>query len=214
MISGMQDNLSVSIGEDQLVGVYDYLKDEYWLINTGFSCYLYNEDYKFWTSNYQWPNSLFGGVFQDGKIWLVGYQDTGGFTIGVQVHTMYSGNPGSLLGHYVTPSLTFIINPAVEYSKTFDNLDINSTDRLASIDISVEREASLGTQNMITESLLGVSTRGGEGGYMFKSVRSSSNARMRGLFANILLKWQTNGVVPQVGISSVVSNSRLSAKTF
>lgn len=220
--------------EPYIMAWYDYLKDELWIYNadTGV-CYLFNEDYDIWTSNYQFGGYdgnaipiLKGGCSVSGQLYLFG-----GASQTPQITSMYNGNLSQLFGTYVTPQVTFIINPELELGKTFDNMVINSTDRLSSLDLSVIREIATGNQTMTTVDLTNISTsepfyRGGEGGYMLKTLRDSNsstnpNSRMRGFYAKATIKWPTNIIytgsstpVTQVGLISVVTNTRLSSKIF
>lgn len=227
MVSGWQNALTEVHGtilEPDIEAWYDYLKDELWVYDADSGvCYVYNEDYDLWASNHQFGGLgtdgipiLRGGCSLGGQLYLFG-----GDTQTPQITSMYNGNLTQYFGTYVTPSVSFIINPELEFGKTFDNMVINSTDRLKSLDLLVTREAAVGNQSMTTVDLTNVSLtepfyRGGEGGYMLKTLRdsvSNPNSRMRGFYAKGTLKWATN-TPTQVGLISVVTNARLSSKIF
>lgn len=240
MISKWQQNLSPYIPEFYLRSFYDFLKDEYWVWSlSGDFCQIWNEDYGIWTTNLEFfgggfnppgefhvgPYGLCSGIYSDGEVLLIS-SGSGPFaapTTGI----MYRGAYSNLFDVYVTPLITFVVNPEVEFAKTFDNLLINSTDRLSSLDMIIVRESVAGNQTMTTVDLTNASGlepyfRGGEGGYMLKALRDdSTGARMRGLYSNITFKWPTqfkdsnlDSAAIQVGLISAITNARLSAKIF
>ncbi len=214
LISAMESHLSGQLTENTLSSLFDIVNNEYWIWNkAGDFCYIWNDNFKCWVSNYQFAyNSLLAGVQQNGVIWLAGnvLGDTS-----PSINNIYvGGTNNNLLGTQVTPQISFVINPNLEWAKTFDNMIINSTDRLASLNLSTDKEAALGNQTMTTVNLQNITTRGQEGGYMLKTLRDANNSRMRGLYANCTIIWPTSPTNPSIGITSVVTNARLSTKIF
>jgi hypothetical protein len=187
------------IPERNVLGVYDPIRKEYWLVdNLNNRCEVFNEE-KGWIANYEFTG-LDGGVYTNQNLYLIGRASN------VSCYTMYTGTVNQLFGITVVPRVTFCINPDSILSKTFDDVMIAATERLLSLDITVEREASLGNQTMTTVSL---DTTSIEGNFRVKTLRDSSSARMRGLRALATIKW--NSV--QSAIQSVATKYRLSART-
>lgn len=218
MVSQMQAILTPDINENKLTSFYDILKDEYWLIHKdGTFCYIWNNDYKVWTSNITFPHffgasdpsTIGGGIYQNNALYLI--NQNGG---NPRITTMYTGLPGELFGSFQVSSVTFVINPDLEFSKIFDNLLINANGNLGQLDLNTDQLFGT-TQVMSSLDLTTASTRGKEGGFMIKTLRDSSKSRIRGLYSTAKIEWIIdNTLLPQVGMSSVVSNSRLSSKTF
>lgn len=206
-ISKWQSLLTSTIAENKISSFYDYLKDEYWIFqNDGSFCFIWNNDYNIWTSTVTIPSKFWGGISQNSNLYLLA-QNAG------TVYTMYTGPASFLFGNYLFPNVTFIINPELEHSKTFDNLLINSTNKLKTLSLSTSQDSGA-TQTMTNVDLTTIATRGKDNGYMLKTLRDSSNGRMRGLFSTAQLTWNSGVSIPQVGLISVVTNIRLSSKIF
>jgi len=199
--------------ENSYLTTYDILRNELWFSAVaGNFCYIWNENLNCWVSKYDFAaQNLGGSVFLNNKLYLVGQ---GVDNNNMSIHTMYTGNAGQLMGTYTVPSVTFIVNPKSDFGKTFDDILINSTDRLAQIVTTVLREASLGVQTATTLSL-NVTTRG-EGNYRAKILRDvSSGARLRGNKANHVLTWNSGGgFLTPVTVTSAITQWRPSFKQY
>lgn len=196
--------------------VYDFVKKEFWVANNSSTttpfCYVYNEPLNKWVSNYSFTSKNVGyGVYTANNLYLVGQGQNAESGL-VSMYTMYSGNTGYLMGTTYTPYVTFAVNPNSDFGKTFDSVLINSTDRLLTLNVSVNRESALGTQisqpiNLLNGTLSG--TRG-EGNYRVKTLRDQNNARLRGLYATATVSWSTT----PVALTSVLTQWRPSFKQF
>lgn len=175
----LREFFSTSIPEKNLISIYDPVKRQIWLVdNLNDNCEIFNEA-GFWVGNHEFID-LKAGVFTNKNLWLIGNNT---------VNTMYTrtSEPVSqLFGVNVIPRVTFVVNPDESLSKTFDNIMISASERLASIDIEVRREATLGTQIIPTISLDTLSV---EGNFRIKTVRDEDDARARGLRAHATIKW-------------------------
>jgi hypothetical protein len=116
---------------------------------------------------------------------------------------MYTEPSTTLFGEIVIPRVKFYVNPG-EFSKTFDNMMFNSTDRLDYVDLTVERESALGDQT----SNATVDVEPVEGNYRIKTLRDDAGARMRGLRMSVMLYWSSLFS----NLSSVVTKFRDSAR--
>lgn len=198
--------------EKNLIGVYDPIKKEYWIgTSAGTYCYIWNDALELWVSNYEFANNnLLGGLYTNKKMYVIG---AGTDTNTISVHEMYTGANTYFMGVYVVPEVTFIVNPEPDIAKRFDAVLINSSDRLNNLNMTVEREAILGTQVATGIDLATVSSRG-EGNFKVKTLRDASGARLRGLNSVYNIEWQSSVSAPQVSLASVLSSYTLSAKIF
>lgn len=200
---------SSKIAEKNLVGVYDPIKKEYWIGKNASSpfCLVWNDGLGVWTSNYEFAESnLAGSAYINQKLYLSGKQGNN-----IQVHEMYTGASTSLFGSLVTPRVTFVVNPNPENAKRFDDVLINSSDRLSALNIIVEREAALGTQTATGINLATISSRG-EGNFRAKILRDADNARLRGLNAKFTISWLSASPGTQVSLVSTSTTFTPSAR--
>ena len=203
---------STSIPENELIGIYDTIRNDYWILNSdGAFCYVgNNKDGKFqWTTNIELDaeNIIAGGAIKD-NLYFIGKDATD--QIGVS--SFYTGNPNEIFGNYRTPRVTLISNPDYNIGKTFDDVLINSSDQLATLDMTVRREVALGDQTT-TGVPLNTSSRG-EGNFRAKVLFDANNARMRGPSAEMTFKWQTGVDSPIVTVSSILTKYRPSENIF
>lgn len=217
--NGMQSEFrtilnSTHISND-LLGIYDILKKEYWLVDRKEDkCYIFNENYNKWTSNYSFGiNRLRGGIFTNKNLYLIGSNTTGSSLQGIVAYSMYTGANSFLLGQYVIPSVTFIVNPANEFGKTFDELLLVASDKLNTLNLNVDRESSLGIQTVSGLDLSILETRG-EGNYRIKTLFDSNEARLRGNYMTANIEWITDVDNLQVNLNSVLTKYRQSQNIF
>lgn len=197
-----RDFFATEIPERELVTVYDPIKKQYWLSSND-NTYVYNEMANLWVGNLEFDGNLKGGVSTNQTLYLIGK-----ISDQVNVYSMYTGNYSTLFGQTVTPRVTFVVNPAPDFSKTFDNQMIVATERLASIDYEVERESAYGSQ---TGTIL-VDNTTIEGNFRVKTMRDADDARFRGLRLLTTLNWKTDNVGSLV--SSVFTKVRLSSRSL
>jgi hypothetical protein len=212
MASEWRSQFNLTIPEKYMVSVFDPIRKEvlFGNYNTTY-CYVFNELLDRWISNYQFDtNNFLGGAYTNQKLYLVGRSSD---TDTIDIHEMYTGNNSQLMGIYVTPKVTMLVNPDMGIGKVFDDILINSSDRLAEMDITVERESAL-TDQVITGIDLDVSSRG-EGNFRAKTLRvTGTSARPRGNQAMITFKWNSEITAPQVSLASVLTKYRLSENIF
>jgi hypothetical protein len=207
VLSGQQlqsitkDNESIfrsffSTMKDNLVGVYDPVKGEFWIAD-GTDCHVFNEK-GFWVSNY--TMNLAGSSFTDQTLFVIGVNGTD-----TSIYSFYTGDVNQLCGADVESSVTFSINPFPDWSKTFDDSMANASERLSSIDFVVPRESSIGNQT----ATISLDVEPHEGNYRVKNPRDAVRARLRGLYCLATIKWKN----VQSDLKSFSTKYRLSART-
>lgn len=202
-----REKLGIVFDENNIRGVWDPIRKEYWLVakDQSYFCYIYNMSIEQWVSNYEFSASgiLYGGAFTNHKLWVLG-KESGD----VNVYTMYTGEHTNLIGTEVTPRITFVVNPDADFAKTFDDLAIAATERLQDVDFVVEREQSMG-QQLVSEVNLDVFPV--EGNYRIKTLRDPRDERLRGLRMKTTVRWMSNNI-PSL-VSSIYTKYRLSSRT-
>jgi hypothetical protein len=118
---------------------------------------------------------------------------------------MYAGTVNQLFGEEVVPSVTVVCNPDEPVAKTFDNVLISATERLDTMDITVQREVEKGHQ---TVSGMDIDVPSVEGSYRIKTLRDADGARLRGLRALITIKFKA----VQSAIREIATKYRLSSR--
>lgn len=199
--------LANDISSDSLYGLYDNNRRQYLLVNrTSPFCWVWDDRLGFWVSQYDFSseNCLYDGVYAYNKFYVLG-RNAGN----LKIFRMYEGDYNQLCGTTVTPKVIFSVNPEFDYAKTFDNINIYSTDKLDTLDIVSARETGE-TNQEVTGIDIDVNRR--EGNYRVAILRDSDNARIRGMRANVTLKWRTDN--EQVLLSSVVTKYRLSQRSI
>lgn len=185
-----------STTKSSLIGVYDPVRKQYWVAD-GTDCHVFDEK-GFWVSNYSL--NLKGSAYTNQKLYVVGLNGTD-----TSVYSYYTANPGSICGASVDSDVTFITNPYPDFSKTFDDMMVNASERLSSIDFAVMYEASIGNQTA-TASL---DIESYENNFRIKNPRASGNARLRGTHLQSTITWKT----VQSNLRAVWTKYRLSART-
>lgn len=191
--------------EKNVIGIYDPIKGEYWLIdNLNFRCEIYNENMGF-VGNYDFSaNSVVsGGVYNNQKLYLIG---TGIDTNQLAVHEMGTGPNNYLMGETVVPRVTVVINPEDDVSKVFDNLMLAASDKLSTLDLTVEHETSMGNQT-VTGIDLNIDSI--EDNFRVKALLDANNSRLRGMRMLATIKW---GALTSK-LSAIYTKYRLSRKT-
>lgn len=197
---------AIAIPENQLVGIYDAIRKEYWVAHTGVSsgslfCQRFNEVKNEWHGNIEVPSNIYGGVTTNQLLYLIGV-DSGN----IVVASMYTGDYGLMFGEVVTPRITFIVNPSPDSEQTFTNMALIASDRLASIDLLVGRENALSDQSGTV--IADVPPQGGS--YRFKLPRASNSERLRGQYMQATVNWKTGNVTST--LSSVITKTFLTAR--
>lgn len=186
--------------EKNVIGIYDIIKGEYWLAdNLNNKCEVFNERGG-WVGVNEFTK-LFGGASTNQNLYILGRPSTS-----LDIYTMYTGTVNTLFGLTVNPRVTFVVNPSGPISKTFDNIMIDSSDRLAEADFVVERESFLGNQVVNNLSLDELSI---EGNFRFATPRDAENARLRGLRMIVTLTWDAT----LAALRAVGTKFRLSRRT-
>jgi hypothetical protein len=101
-----------------------------------------------------------------------------------------------------------IVNPAPDFSKTFDNQMFVATERLDTVDWEVEREQSLGNQTVVGTIIDSISV---ENNFRVKTMRDGDSARLRGLRLLTTVNWKNDNTVS--ALSAVLTKYRLSSRT-
>ena len=124
--SELRTALDSSISERLLLGIYDIVRDKYWIGHkSGTFCYIWNQGLKRWESDMELPSGFLGGAaFTANRLYIVGKDTSDSNYPGI--HTMYTGNYGYFGGTYAEPYVKFVPNPSIDFSKVFDAVSINS----------------------------------------------------------------------------------------
>jgi hypothetical protein len=195
--SEFRDFFSTPIIERDLIGIYDPVRLEYWVAKKSASeCQVYNERGA-WIGNYEFTG-LQGGIYNNAMYVL------GASASGLKLYTIYTGTVNQLFGNTVVPRVSFSINPDPDFTKTFDNIMINASERLSSMDFVVIRENSLGNQTATTS--LDVPSIGGN--FRIAVPRDSVSARLRGMYCKATITWKNI----QSAISAVGTKYRKSSR--
>jgi hypothetical protein len=200
--SAFREMLNSRIAEKNLFGIYDPIKKEYWLVdNASHKCHIFSEKYQGWVGEYDFTadSKLFAGVATNQKLYLIGKNEN------LVVAEMYAGTVNQLFGEEVVPSVTVVCNPDEPVAKTFDNVLISATERLDTMDITVQREVEKGHQ---TVSGMDIDVPSVEGSYRIKTLRDADGARLRGLRALITIKFKA----VQSAIREIATKYRLSSR--
>jgi len=195
--------------ERNLVGAYDILKDNYWIVNkSGTFALRWNEGFKKWESDTVFQANGFGGAAAiNNKFFIVGKEYN---TNETKVHTMYTGNYSEFAGAYSGPSVTFVVNSEADLTKVFDAILVNSNGALQGIDVVVEKQS--GTQTTTADTMV---TQRGEGNWKLKILRDGVGARLRGVYALVTLRWNAGGAYPgRIYVSTVLTKYRPSHNRF
>jgi hypothetical protein len=197
--------------ENEISSTFDPIRREYWVADkSGEFCHVYNEAMNKWVSNYEFPTDrgVLDGAFYNQDLYLVGRIANGN----LNVHKMYANAESILFGTYVVPRVQFIINPEYQFGKQFDDLLIVSSDKLDNADLVVERELSLGNQEVFALPL-DVTSRG-LGNYRVKILRDADGARLKGGRMKALIRWNTGEGSLPVTLTSVLTQYRPIQKHF
>jgi hypothetical protein len=195
-----RDFLGNSLAEASVVGLYDPIRKEYWLIdNENDRCEVFNENIG-WIGEYDFTG-LQGGVSANQKLYVFGSLENDSSLI----YSMYTGAVNQLFGITTTPRVSFIVNPDGNSSKTFDNIIIASSEALATIDYVTENG---GSSQTVTGTSVDITPR--EGSYQTYIPRDESNGRLRGLRMKVTLKWKAT----QSALNAFYTKFRQSARRF
>lgn len=192
-----------SVSERSLVGIHDPLRGQFWIASPS-QCYVFNEKRGQWVTNLEFPNAaLRCGLTTNQDLFLVGMEGDQ-----IYFYKMYKGNANTLFDATVTPRVTFVVNPDDPLSKVFTNQAYITTERLATVDFTVEREAELSDQT-VSGTVIDVSPRGGN--YRIKLPRAAGSERLRGLRLLTTIKWKTTNLFSS--LSEVLTKYRFEART-
>jgi hypothetical protein len=182
---------SSNLPDRQIFASYDINKKIYYLTYTDPTAklsktYVFNNRLGLWEGNEDYESN--------GQLLASAYGDRGFYHLGVNNITpptlnLYKHNQGTMnefFGNLVTPSVTIIVNPQPEYSKTFDNLRLYATGPLDVADMLVERLDASERQRAFGMNL-DIEPR--EEYYRLKVLRDEVGRRLRGSKAELTLKW-------------------------
>lgn len=209
--TAFRDFFATKVTEPYIISIHDPIRREVWFINNNPSsathyCHVYNEQLGVWVSDYDFDSSCKGGVYANQNLYLVGSvseAEVGQYK--TSVHTMYTGDPAKFFGYSKGANVTVVINPDMDFSKTFDNVMVSASERLSSIDFVVNRESQQGNQNS-SASLNSIAI---EGNYRIKTPRDSAGARLRGMYCLATITWTNT----KSAIKTIWSKYRLSSRT-
>lgn len=179
-----------------LIGVYDPVRKQYWIAD-GTDCHVFDER-GFWVSNY--VLNLKGAASTNQKLYVMGLNGTD-----TSIYSYYTGTPGTICGVSVDSDVTYAVNPVPDFSKTFDNVMVNASERLSSIDFVVDYESSIGNQTA-TASL---DVESYENNFRVKNPRDSNSARLRGMYLQCTITWKTT----QSALRAAWTKYRMSARS-
>lgn len=211
--------------QNNVLAFYDFSREHVWFVHKGQNfCYLWNDKYKFWETNYTFgEDGVMGGVYLDAPPTGVGsYQNqlmlVGKVGTDVKATTMYDGERTKLAGSYVVPKVSFVVNPEFERGKILEAILVNANNRLDTLDVSIEREAELGNQTVSNVSLVPTpSPTRVEGAYVLKFPYDATEARLRGLVGTLTVKFPDGSLTAganQINLSSVVTKYMVSDTIF
>jgi hypothetical protein len=214
-----RSKLGTTFDENQLHGLYDPIKKEYWIVNSVTSgskfCLVYNLGLGSWISDYNFGiGRLFAGVASD-KVYLMFGEASGGFdTTGyIRLYTAYTGNYSQMLtgSSNQVSYVIFYVNPDETFSKTFDDIILEANNPLSEVDMYVERDGIQLEQN--TYALINTAPLI-EGTYRIKVPRDmgggSTGSRLRGLKMKAVVTWQNTTILSV--FRSFFTKYRLSAR--
>src|SRR5690606_31223441 len=181
------------IPEKDLISVYHPTRGTYWLYD-GEIAQVWNEKVSLWTSAHEMDGTLARGISLNGDLCLLG---TDG-----KVYQMYEGQPNDFFGTIVVPRATFVVNPEDPVAKVFDNVAINSTSPLATMDLEVVNDT--GTQTILGTIIAAMK----EDVIVVKSLLYN-NSRLRGNRMSTTIKWADTIAT----VSAVLTRYRRSSRT-
>jgi hypothetical protein len=226
MFSYFEEKLESNGGipEWVLSGAYDFAREEYIIHSEGFT----ETDYINQAPKVRLPFSVVWSQKING--WI-SEMDIGGYNLkryvtfknglvalgddgtSFNIEGMYLGNEkGKVLGSIHDSSMSLILNPEGTFAKTFDNLRVDSSNRLTEMEVKVYNEveqADKGTGRFT----LNVSPR--QGGYEVPTIRDEvSNGRMRGKYCECIFYIDNSEGSRDVKINNVTLKYRMSENRF
>lgn len=182
---------ALDLEDQKIFGNYDINKKQYALTFTDreqsiSKSYIYNARLNLWEGeeNYGTEGQLLGSAYGDNATFHVGIDNAASPSL-----SLYRNNAGTInewFGTKQVPYVTFLVNPAPEYAKVFDNLRIYSTGPLEYADMLVNRLDSSERQRAFGMNL-DVEPR--EDFYRLKVMRDEVGRRLRGSKAELTIKW-------------------------
>lgn len=178
--SEFRDFFADTISESNLYAGYDPIRREYWIgRRDSTNTQIYNER-GLWVGIYEFSAPR-EAIYTAGNMYV--FNNSVG---GVKVHTMYSGDVNQLFGTTVTPRVTVVCNPDMDFTKTFDDSMAVASERLFGADFEVFRESQLGNQTCSAS----LDIESYQGNYRVKNPRATNSARLRGMYMQVTLKWK------------------------
>ena len=185
---------ATEIPEQYVISVYDPIRREVWFIDNNTQavdqyCHVYNEAFDMWVSDYDFDSTCKAGAYVNQNLYLVGVVSSPG--VGhdnCSLWTMYTDqdNRARLFDYNKGASVKFSVNPYPDFTKTFDNLLLNSSDRLFGAEFVVYRESAQGNQSASAS----IDTSMYMGNYRIKNPRDINRARLRGTKLQVTLTWK------------------------
>jgi hypothetical protein len=167
---------------ESIIGMWDNSRRQY-IIKFPETVWVWDDRLGVWVGEYDTAR-LRDGVYAYHTMYTIGVTGED-----LTINSLYTGDYNVLFGETVTPSVSFSVNPEFPYAKTFDNVNIYSDNKLATLDIVSARETGA-TNQEVTGIDIDINRR--EGSYRAQILRDSGGARIRGTRATITLKWRTD----------------------
>ena len=200
--------------EDQKIfGTYNINKKQYALTFTDrelsiSKSYIFNARLNLWEGeeNYGIEGQLLGSTYGDKKTYQIGVDNA--VSPALALYENNAGTTNEWFGAKQVPYVTFLVNPAPEYAKVFDNLRIYSTGPLEYADMLVNRLDSSERQRALGMNL-DIEPR--EDFYRLKVMRDEVGRRLRGSKAELTIKWNKE-LDREITLHSVTTKYRPSTR--
>ncbi len=197
-----------NIDPTKIASFYDPNENEYAIWNDfrDGDVTIYSDKLKFWMSRWSINGEILkSGIYVDKDLYLLGLDNDGDLNI----EKMYSGNFGEFFGVRNNSYIDFVVNQDPNIPKVFDNILIESSQRLLCADFNTFRDSYAVNQSAVGMNL---DTRQQlEGIYRIKILRDSQNARLRGLYGTCRLYWD-NDATHSSSLHAVTTKFRHSHK--
>ncbi len=210
----------VSIGRRDFMSAYDLERDEYWIGRRFRFLWVYNNKMGAWTSEFPQDSSTItmGGLNVLSRMLVCGFKDDVGEAL--SLHELYNEDTSRGTGAYgfwyklpvFDSNIEFVVNPFPDIFKVYDNIVINSTDRLKDATLTTLRENSFDSTTPTQSALMSIDVDSLEDTYRVKVIRATGGERMRGKYGKIVLNWDNVNKNRRTGIISAQTKYRPSHK--
>ena len=173
--------------------------------SNGFENVVWNNELKSWESHiFLGDDRVHEGVFFNDRMYWICEGADGALRLDT---TDTNDNLGNFIGTDRESYIEFNINPNHNFTKTFDVIGINSSDRLKSLDLSVEKDNGQPIQSV---SGINIDVIPSETLYRATVPKDSNRARLRGQWAKCKIYWDNTKDDP-ASLKSVITKYRFSA---